>query len=286
MRRKQTVIKQLLLLIIILLSFCSEVYSESECKLLARIDNELWIIDSGGKPAQRLTFDEAVKTSKTTATWSPDGKFIAYSPDIPYGEEKAIFIMDNTGREINKIIVDPKESDDRIRYIDRLVWRTPNILWSDSNVGPHGGYIDIWKLDPTLRRPAKHEKRIISLNRDCEISPNNKYMVCDTSIGDTTSLEISDTDKKEFSEADNYFDKNPSKVDLKQIKSVDNIRFTPDSSNIIIIGGDKKYKFNMKTNKLSEIKELPADVKIKTIPKRIKVKKDDKEYSAEVFDMY
>ncbi len=279
-------IKQLLLLVILFFSFYSGVYAESECKLLARIDNDLWIINGDGQPIQRLTFDGVVKTSKTLATWSPDGKYIAYSPDIPYSEEKAIYIMDNIGREINKIIVDPLGTESEIRYIDRLVWRTPNIIWSDSNVGPHGGYIDIWKLDPTLRRPAKHEKRIKVFNRDCELSPNNKYMACNISIDDKMSLEISDTDKKEYPDADNYYDRSPRIIELKQIERVDKIRFTPDSANIIIVGTDKKYKYNMKTNKLFEIKELPADVKIKKIPERIKVKIDEKELSAEVFDMY
>ncbi|MBI4654022.1 MAG: hypothetical protein HY752_03410 [Nitrospirae bacterium] len=273
-------IKQSLLLVILLVLFCSEVYAESDCKLLGRINNELWIIDSGGKPAQRLTFDEAVKTSKTTATWSPDGKFIAYSPDIPYGEEKAIFIMDNTGREINKIIID------QIRYIDRLVWRTPNFLWSDSNVGKNGGYIDIWKLAPTLSRPVKHEKRIMVFNVNCELSPNNKYMACNSSIDDAMSLEIFDTDKKEYPDADNYYDRDPRTIKLKQIERVDKIRFTSDNANVIIISGDKKYKFNMLDNKLSEIKELPSDVTIKSIPKAVKIKKDEKELSTEVFDMY
>lgn len=75
-------------------------------------------------------------------------------------------------------------------------------------------------------------------------------------------------------------------IKLKQIERVDKIRFTSDNANVIIISGDKKYKFNMLDNKLSEIKELPPDVKIKTIPKMIRIKKDEKELSAEVFDMY
>lgn len=281
-------IRQWLLLIILLVSFCSGVYAKEDCKFLGQIEDYLWIIDSDGKPVQRLTF---VGRMKTAATWSPNREYIAYTaygtdPPYGYGFEKAIVIIDNVGREISKIIVDPKSPDWEIRYIDRLVWRTPNIIWSDSNVGPHGGYIDIWKLDPTLRRPAKHEKRIKVFNPDCELSPNNRYMACNTSIDYTMSLEISDTDKKEYPDANNYYDRDPRRIKLKQIEQVDKIRFTPDSANIIIVGTDKKYKYNMKINKLFEIKELPADVKIKKIPERIKVKKDEKELSAEVFDMY
>ncbi len=266
-------IKQLLLLIIIILSFCSEVYSESECKLLARIDNDLWIIKSDGIPIQRLAF---IGGMKATATWSPYEKYIAYGLSTPIGEEKAIIILDNTGQEITKIIVEPKESY-WIRYIDRIVWRTPNILWSDSNVGPHGGFIDIWKLDPpTLRRHAKHEKRIKASNRDCEVSPNNKYMACIVRDNGKMYLEISDTDKKEYPDASYFHDRDPRTVDLKQMERVDKIRFTSDNANVIIVGADKKYKFNMLDNKLSEIKELPPDVTIKSIPEVVKIKKDEK----------
>ncbi len=251
-----TMIRQWLLLIILFISFCSEVYAESECKLLGRIDNDLWIIDSSGKPAQCLTYDGAAKTSMTPATWSPNGKFIAYSIDTPYGEEKAIFIVDNAGREINKIIVDPKSEHWEIRYIERLVWRTLTNLWSDSNVGPHGGYIDVWKLDPTLSLPAKHEKRITAMSGGCELSPNNKYMACISYIDDEMQLEISDTDKKEYPDANYYFDRNPRKIELKNVikRPVRDIRFTADNDNIILTNDGGKYKYNRRRTNYLKLK--------------------------------
>jgi hypothetical protein len=159
-------------------------------------------------------------------------------------------------------------------------------LWSFSNAGKNGGYIDIWKLDPTLNRPAKHEKRIKVFNVSCELSPNNKYMACISSIGNTMSFEISDTDKKEYPDASYYFDRKPRKIKLKNVAgSIRNIRFTADSNNIILTNDGWKYKYSMKENKLSEIKDLPFDVTIKTAPEMIELKSDDKQI-AKVFDMH
>ncbi len=278
-------IRQWLLLIILFVSFCSEVYAKEDCKFLGQIEDYLWIIDSDGKPVQRLIF---VGRMKTATTWSPDGKYIAYSLSTPIGEEKAIIILDSTGQEVTKIIVDPKRTDWEIRYIERLVWRTPNTLWSDSNVGPHGGYIDVWKLDSSLR--GFHKKRIGVLGGNCELSPNKQYVACIFEIFEHEKfiplLKIYNTSKKRFQEDKFFSDDNPRTVELKQMEHVDEIRFTPDNANVIIIGADKKYKFNMFDNKLSEIKELPPDVTIKTFPKVIEIKKDEKIYQAEVFDMY
>jgi Tol biopolymer transport system component len=96
-------IRQWLFLIILFVPFCSEAYAERNRELLAQTDNDLWIVSTDGKPIQRLTFDGALKTA---ATWSPDGNFIACCPNTPQGQEKAIMIMDNAGRQITKIIVD------------------------------------------------------------------------------------------------------------------------------------------------------------------------------------
>lgn len=275
--------KRIIIFVILFLIFSYNAYAKEDCKLLVQFDNDLWIVDRDGRPISRLTYDGVVKDA---ATWSPDGQYIAYNTRTLIGEEKAIIIVDNTGREVSKIIVDPKGSNERIRFIGRIVWEKPTILWSDSNVGPHGGFIDIWQLDLPLRRPVKHEKRIKVFNVDCEISPNNRHMACITSIGDRMSLEISDTNKKEYPDAIYYYDRDPRTVDLKQIERVDKIRFTPDSSAVIIIAGERKLKFNMRDNKLSEIKELPQGVKIKRLPEAVKIKKDTDLYQSEVFDMY
>lgn len=240
-------VKRTIFIIILSLIFSYNAYSKEACKLLVQVDNDLWLVDMDGRPIHRLTYDGVLKTA---ATWSPDGQYIAYSPGTQIGDEKAIIIVDNTRREVSKIIVDPKESDYRIRYIDRIVWGKPTILWSDSNVGPHGGFIDIWKLDPTLRRPAKHEKRIKISNANCELSPNNKYVACLGRYDDEMRLEISDTDKKEYPDAVNYYDSAPRTIKLKQIERVDKISFTPDGTDVIIIRSDRKYKFNMHDNKL------------------------------------
>lgn len=281
-------IRQWLLLIILLVSFCSEVQAKNNCKFLGQIKDDLWVINSQGKPVQFLT---SIGEGKTAAVWSSDGEYIAYTaygldPLYGYGYEKAIVIIDTVGRQIAKIIVEPKKEDWEIRYIDRLVWRTPDTLWSDSNAGKNGGFIDIWKLDPTWSHPARHEKRIKILGGDCELSPNNKYVACLALFDDGTRLEISDTDKKEFPDDRYYFDRNPRKIELKDVIKgpVRNIRFTADGDNIILTNSGK-YKYSMKENKLAEIKELPPDVTIKTIPEAIELKSDDK-HKAKVFDMH
>jgi uncharacterized protein with WD repeat len=159
---------QLLLLIILLISFCSEIYAKNNCKFLGQINEDLWIIDGDGKLVQPIAI---VGRMKAAVTWSPDGEYIAYSTSNPVGEEQSILIVDNAGRQVAKIIVEPKREHWEIRYVDRLV--TANTLWSDSSAGKNGGFIDIWKLDPTWNRPAKHEKRIMVFSGNCELSSNN-----------------------------------------------------------------------------------------------------------------
>jgi hypothetical protein len=277
-------IGQLLLLIIVLLiSFCSDTYAENNCKFLGQINEDLWIIDGDGKSVQPIA---TVGIMKAAVTWSPDGEYIAYSTSNPVGEEQAIIIVDNAGRQVAKIIVEPKREHWEIRYIDRLVWRTADTLWSYSSAGKNGGYIDIWKLAPTLSRPAKHKKRIKVFNGNCELSPNNKYMACNSSIYDVMSFEISDTDKKEYPDASYYFDRKPRKIKLKNAAgSIRDIRFTADSDIIILTNGGVKYKYSMSESKLSEIKELRPGITIKNFPEEIELKSDEK-HKAKVFDMY
>jgi dipeptidyl aminopeptidase/acylaminoacyl peptidase len=278
------VVKRIIFIILFFI-FSYNAYSKEACKLLVQVDNDLWIVDMDGRPIHRLTYDGVLKTA---ATWSPNGQYIAYSPGTQIGDEKAIIIVDSTGQEVSKIIVDPKESDDRIRYIDRIKWESPTILWSDSNVGPHGGYIDIWKIDSSWR--YSHEKRIGTLGWGCELSPNKKHMACVLEVFENEKsvsfLKIYDTSKKKDPKGEYFSDDDPRTIKLEQIERVDKISFTPNGTDVIIIGSDRKYKFNMHDNKLSEIKELPQSVKIKRLPEAVKIKKDTELYQAEVFDMY
>lgn len=274
-----------IIFVILSLIFSYNAYAKDDCKLLVQVDNDLWIVDRDGRLYQRLTYDGMLKTA---ATWSPDGQYIAYSIGTPIGEEKAIIIVDMTGREVSKIIVDPKKSDDPIRFIDRIVWEKPTILWLSLSVGPHGGYIDILKLDPSLR--YLHKKRIGTLGWGCELSPNQQHIACVQEIfenGKSVSfLRIYETSKKEFPEDAFFFDSDPLTIELRQIKRVDKISFTPDGTRAVIISGDRKYELNTLDNKLSEIKELPQGVKIKRLPEAVKIKRDAELYHAEVFDMY
>jgi dipeptidyl aminopeptidase/acylaminoacyl peptidase len=271
--------------IILFLIFSCNAYSQEACKLLVQIDSDLWLVDTDGRLIHRLTYDGILKTA---AIWSPDGRYIAYSPATPIGEGKSIIIIDNIGKEISKIVVDPKGSDDRIRYIDRIIWEKPNILLSDSNVGPHGRFIDIWKLDPLLH--YSHKKRIEVHGLGCELSPNEKYLACHLETLENEKsvsfLMIYDTSKKRKPEDDFFFDNNPRMLKLEQIERVDKVTFTPEGTDLIIIGSDRKYRFNMHDNKLSEIKELPRGIKIKKLPETVKTNKDRELYQAEVFDMY
>ncbi len=282
--------------LILCLIFSHKVFAENDCKLISHLDRDLWLVDSTGKLIQRLSYDGLFKN---TAAFSPDGQYIAYSSDSELGKEKAIVIVDNAGQEISKIIVEPQTEGPELQWIKsvyRLVWEKPNFLWSYSSVGRHGGFIDIWNLDSSLR--GSHKKRLEVMGWGCEFSPNKQRVACIVEIfkiGMKESflvLEINDTSKRKFPEykvffKDNYFsDSDPRTVELKQIERVDKIRFTPDNANVIIISGDRKYKFNMRDNKLTEIKELPPGVTIKSIPKMIRIKKDEKEYTVEVFDMY
>jgi dipeptidyl aminopeptidase/acylaminoacyl peptidase len=273
------------ILIILFLIFSCNAYSQEACKLLVQIDSDLWLVDIDGRPIHRLTYDGILKTA---AIWSPDGQYIAYSPGTQIGDEKSIIIIDNRGQEVSRIVVDPKGSEAPIRYIDRIIWEKPDILLSDSNAGPQGGFIDIWKLDPLLH--YSHKKRIEVHGWGCELSPNEKYVACVLETLENEKsvsfLMIYDTSKKRRPEDDFFFDNNPHSLKLEQIERVDRVTFTPDSTGVIIIGSDRKYRFNMRDNKLSEIKELPRGIKIKKLPETVKTKKDRELYQAEVFDMY
>lgn len=287
--------RTIFIIIILFLVFSYNAYAKEMCKLLVQADNDLWIVDIDGRPIHRLTYDGVFKN---TATFSPDGQYIAYSLATDYGDEKSIIIVDNAGQELSKVIVEPKTEDphfQNIRWIGRLVWEKPNILWSESVVGGNASFIDIWELDSSLH--YIHKKRIEVMGKDCEFSPNKQHVACIVrvfEIGMKESyivLEINDTNKKEIPEfnffKDRYFsDKNPRKVDIREMERVDKIIFTPDGTRVVIIGGDKKYEFNMHDNKLSEIKELPQGVRIKRLPETVKVKRDTELYQAEVFDMY
>jgi hypothetical protein len=135
---------------------------------------------------------------------------------------------------------------------------------------------------PSGARNDRRNRYMPSLSLDL----GNKYMACITSIDDITSFEISDTDKKEYPDASYYFDRKPRKIKLKNVGgSIRNIRFTADSGSIILTNGGGKYKYDMKENELSEIKELPPGVTIKNFPEEIELKSDDK-HKAKVFDIH
>jgi hypothetical protein len=271
--------------IILFLIFSCYAYSKEDCKLLVQVDSDLWVVDMDGKLIHRLTYDGVLKTA---ATWSPDGQYIAYSSGTQIGDEKSIIIIDNIGQKVSKIVVDTKGSDDSIRYIDKITWENPNILWSYSNVGPNGGFIDIWKLDTLLR--YSHKKRVEVHGWGCELSPTEKYVACVLETFENGKsvlfLTIYDTSKKRKPEDDFFFDSTPRTIKLEQIERVDKVTFAPNSTDVIIIGNDKKYRLNMHDNKLLEIKELPQGVKIKKLPETVKIKKDIEFHQAEVFDMY
>lgn len=248
----------LFLLTILSLVASYKTYAYELYSLLLQMDNALWVVNTEGDPVLRLTYGG---TFYSAATWSPDRRYGAFSPATRMGDEKAIIIVDKTGKEIAKIIVDPANSDYGIRYIDRIAWETPTFLWSHANVGPNGGYIDIWKLDPSWR--YSHEKRIGTTGFGCELSPNKNHVACVVSAFDADSnrsfhlLKIYDASKKEHPDSDTFFDSHPRVIELPQVENVDKIRFTPDGARLVILGGSRKFLLDIRDNRLSEIKEVP-----------------------------
>ncbi len=198
-----------LIILLLVASYGFVVYAGDTCQALISFRNDLWIADRTGNLIQRLTYDG---TPKSHAVWSPTGQFLAYSPETPIGEEKSIVILENSGEERLKIIVEPKSNDWSVRFIDKLVWEKAGLLWSDANVGPNGGFIDVWHLHPDLIN-YRHEKRIEVLG-DCTLSPNQRYAACILHNLPSDRLEINDTSKKEFPDGEDYFDKDPYKVNL------------------------------------------------------------------------
>ncbi len=251
-------------------------------KYLVRVDNSFGIYYEDEKFFLRLSDDKGIHS----ATWSPDGNYIAYGLTYDY-ESTKLFIIDEAGKKFGEISIQPLKDknfeDDNVRYIKHIEWRDDNIIITDSNVGPHGGLVDIWQIDSSFN--YKHLKRadIIECSRP-SVSPKLDFMACGWRYDEsdkneyTYGIAIHNLNKKWFPEDKNFFDEEPASVEIGKDK-IREVKWLSENEILIVL--DKKkafYVYKIKEDKLEKIDSMPKEVKIKEFPEVLEIKIGNKKH--------
>ncbi len=289
------IIFSVLFLIFSLISF------PKEKKFLVNIENDLWIYKEKENSLYRLTYD---KQNISSATWSPDGKYIAYGfARRDYTSD--LVILDEAGQEICRMIVSPLKNDnypDYVRRINKVEWRPDNIIIVKSNVGgPHGAIFDIWQINSSFN--CKHIKRINTCwTYECKISPRLEYIICqeygyDIIIEGQEAKEyrwiiLGDLSKKVDPEDTYYDDPEPKIINIDVTDKFCKFEFISDNEVEIFVknGKEEYYLYKIKEDNLEKIDKLPKEIIKKEIPKELKFKIKGKEYKlynrSDIFDFY
>ncbi len=283
--------------------FFSLISFSIERKFLLQIEDDLFLYKEKENSLYRLTYD---KEPIDKAVWSPDGKYIAYG--FARRDLTADFvIVDESGQEIDRKKIAPIEGDEYsnndVRLILEIEWREDNAIITNANVGPHGGYIDIWEFNPSSKK-IKHFKRISDYwEYGCDISQKKDFMACLTysysdipeegkEIEIVNGFKIKDLSKKDLPEDFEYDDRNPKRINIDFIKEPEYVKYLSDNE-ILLVPHNKGefYIYNIKEDKWEKKKKLPEGVILKKeIPEMLKFKIKEKEYeindSRKIFDLF
>ena len=145
------------------------------CSTLAAEGNDLWIVEAGHAPRLLVKAEQPV----VAASWSPSRREIAFSvypPTTSVANE--VVIADIGGRILGRLTIDkPYAMAGGLRVIDGLEWPKPQTLVTVAEAGPHGGYMDVWRLAKNYK-VADRVRRAIFVGGSCTVSPSVQYLAC------------------------------------------------------------------------------------------------------------
>ena len=144
------------------------------CSALAVEGGDLWIISADREPRHVLSAERPI----LAASWSPDRREIAFSVAPPTSDVATeVVIAEVSGQVIGRFKVDRAQSALGLRFIDGIEWREPRTLVTLGDQGPHGGYMDVWRLSKDYTG-AERVRRGGFLGGGCAVSPAMRYIAC------------------------------------------------------------------------------------------------------------
>lgn len=144
------------------------------CSVLAAEGESLWILSADREPRHVLSAERHI----LAASWSPDRREIAFSASPPTTDVATeVVIAEVNGQVVGRFKVDRAQSALGLRFIDGLEWREPRTLVTLGDQGPHGGYMDVWRLSKD-HTGAERVRRAGFLGGGCVVSPSLRYVAC------------------------------------------------------------------------------------------------------------
>jgi len=144
------------------------------CSALAVEGADLWVLSAEREPRHVLTAERQI----LAASWSPDRREIAFSASPPTSDVATeVVIAEVGGQVVGRFKVDRAQSTGGLRFIDGLEWREPRTLLTLGDQGPHGGYMDVWRLSKD-HTGAERLRRALFLGGGCAVSPSMRYVAC------------------------------------------------------------------------------------------------------------
>lgn len=218
-----------------LLLFSLNVAAAEVCRTVVEINSDLWVTDAQGATLRQITADGR---TKRVAKWSPNGEAIAHDYS-PHRGNVSISLRDaTTGQALFEI-----KNHSYIRYIGGITWIEPRILFVDGDVGPHGGYYELWRLAPTLRS-ARILKRFPIVGGGCAISAHRRYLGCSAENG----IDILSTEKRDptYEEKEEMFYPDDSPYRYRPLAGVDLASeaktWSPTGLTLAIVGMEYPYQ--------------------------------------------
>jgi hypothetical protein len=156
----------------------------SGCSALASDGPDLWIVPAGQAPRRVLSDKRMI----SAGAWSPDGQQIAFST-FTNGFAPEIVVAAQSGRILGHFTVDRPQSENGLRYIDGMEWFGQQTFVTLGNVGPHGGFMDVWRTDKSYTRAERVRRSNALVTANCRVSPSTRYLACD----DDFRITITDT---------------------------------------------------------------------------------------------
>lgn len=223
-----------------------------QCTVFGQAGEDLVVLDEGGDELRTVG---RVTRPVRAAAWSLDGRFIAHG--FFGGEEKGegIRIVDSAGGIRAEIDV---QREDRIRYIVSLRWWEPHFLSSYSSVGPHGGYMDIWRVKPK-RGKVSHVKRIAVLGALCRLSPDFSQVACILGGEEVALLRVYDTAKRQFPDDTIFTDTEPLDRPLEFLGGgyIEGLEFDRSGSRIVLDTTRGRYSVLWGSSDEDDVVKLP-----------------------------
>lgn len=288
---------------ILLFLFTSFFSYAGERKILIRVSEDsqsvLYLYNETKGTIKKLASEKGIDY----ATFSPDGKYIAYG-FVRYWKDgtEDVVIIDEEGKEFGRIIVSPLMNDltDNIRMIKDIEWREDNIIITKNNEGPHGGDIDLWKIEKIDNSfKCSHLKRIEDVWCSYgKISPKLDYMasLCygyddilreGKEIKTSHFMKIFNLSKKENAEDNIYSDPEPVYLDVNA-EEISDIEFISDYEVLIEMSEGKEfYIFKIKEGKLERTIEPSKKIKKKQIPDKLDIEiKGKRQHFSKGFNIF